>query len=43
MKRMDCWEALYMQALHHKQVLIGEQHIVEVNTLFQMATITYTP
>jgi hypothetical protein len=40
---MDCWEALYMQALHHKQVLIGEQLIGEVNPLFQMATITYTP
>jgi hypothetical protein len=34
---------LYMQALHHKQVLIGEQQIGEVNPLFQMATITFTP
>jgi hypothetical protein len=32
-----------MQALHHKQVLIGEQLIGVVNPLFQMATITYTP
>jgi hypothetical protein len=42
-KHMDCWEALYMQALQHKQVLIGEQQSGEVNPLFQMATITYTP
>jgi hypothetical protein len=42
-KHMDCWEALYMQALHHKQLLIGEQQIGEVNPLFQMATITYIP
>jgi hypothetical protein len=42
-KHMDCWETLYMQALHHKQVLIGEQQIGEVSPLFQMATITYTP
>jgi hypothetical protein len=42
-KHMDCWEALRMQALHHKQVLIGEQQIGEVNPLFQMATITHTP
>jgi hypothetical protein len=42
-KHMDCWEALYMQTLHHKQVLIGEQQIGEVNPLFQMATIIYTP
>jgi hypothetical protein len=41
-KHMDCWEALYMQTLHHKQVFIGEQQIGEVNPLFQMATITYT-
>ena len=30
-KHMDCWEALYMQELHHKQVLIGEQQIGDVN------------
>jgi len=38
-----CWEALYMQALYHKQVLIGEQQIGDFNPLLQMATITYTP
>jgi hypothetical protein len=42
-KHMDCWEALYMQAFHHKQVLIDGQQIGEVNSLFQMANITYTP
>ena len=42
-KHMDCWEALYMQALHHKQVLISEQQIGDFNPLLQMATITYTP
>ena len=40
---MDCWEALYMQVLRHKQVLIDEQQIDEANPLFQMATITCTP
>jgi hypothetical protein len=42
-KHMDCWEAVYMQALHNKQVLISEQQIGQVNPLFQMATITFTP
>ena len=40
---MDCWEALYMQVLRHKQVLIDEQQTGDSNPLFQMATITYTP
>jgi len=42
-KHMDCWEALYMQVLRHKQVLIDEQQTGDSNPLFQMATITYTP
>ena len=37
------WEALYMQVLCHKQVLIDEQQTGDPNPLFQMATITYTP
>ena len=40
---MDCWEALYIQVLHHKQVLVDEQQIGDSNPLFQMANITYTP
>ena len=42
-KHMDCWEALYMQALRHKQVLIDEQQVDVSNALFQMANVTDTP
>ena len=42
-KHMDCWEALYMQALRHKKVLIDEQQVDVSNALFQMANVTDTP
>jgi trans-aconitate methyltransferase len=42
-KHMDCWEALYMQVLRNKQLLIEEQQVTDSNPLFQMATVTYTP
>ena len=34
---MDCWEALYMQTLHQKKVLINEQQIGGTNPLFEIA------
>jgi hypothetical protein len=40
--RMDCWEALYMQALHQQKVLINEQQVNNTNPLFQMAIIPHT-
>jgi trans-aconitate methyltransferase len=36
-KRMDCWETLYIQALHQQKVLIDEQEINDTNPLLQMA------
>jgi len=42
-KHVHCWEALYMQVLRQKQVLIDEQQAGEANPLFQLATVTYTP
>jgi hypothetical protein len=41
--RMDCWEALYMQALHQRKVLITEQQVNNTNPLFELAIITHTP
>ena len=34
---MDCWEALYMQTLHQKKVLINEKQIGDNNPLFETA------
>jgi hypothetical protein len=39
-KHMDCWESLYIQVLRHKQVLIDEQLMGDINPLYQMAIIT---
>jgi hypothetical protein len=41
--RMGCWEALYIQALHQKQVLITEQQVNGTNPLFELAMITNPP
>ena len=40
---MDCWEALYMQVLRHKEILMDEQQTGDPNPIFQMSTVTYTP
>lgn len=40
-KYMDCWEALYIQALRHKQVFIDGQQVTESNPLFQPAIVTH--
>jgi hypothetical protein len=37
---MDCWEALYIQALHQQKILISEQQANDTNPLFQMAITT---
>ena len=39
---MDCWEALYMQTLHQKEVLINEQQISDINPLFEIARTLYS-
>ena len=36
-KRMDCQEALYMQAFYQKKVLINEQQIGDTNTVQRIA------
>jgi trans-aconitate methyltransferase len=38
--RMDCWETLYMQALHQQKVLIDEQQVNDINPLLQVAIVT---
>jgi hypothetical protein len=40
--RMDCWEELYIQALHQRKVLITEQQVNDTNPLFELAVITHT-
>ena len=40
---MDCWEALYIQALHQRKLLITEQQVNDTNPLFDLATITDLP
>jgi hypothetical protein len=40
--RMDCWETLYIQALHQQKILINEQQIDDTNPFFQLAIITHT-
>jgi hypothetical protein len=37
---MDCWEALFIQALHHQKVLIEEQ-VGDTNTLFRLAQVPH--
>ena len=40
--RMDCWEAFYIQALHQQKILITEQQISDVNSLFELTKVTNT-
>jgi hypothetical protein len=40
--RMDCWETLYIQAMHQQKILINEQQANDTNPLFQLAIITDT-
>jgi len=40
---MDCWEALYTQIFRQKKVLIDEQHVSNMNPLFELAKIPFTP
>jgi hypothetical protein len=40
--RMDCWETLYIQALHQRKVLVTEQQVNDTNPLFELAIITHT-
>ena len=42
-RHMDCWEALYIQVLCQKKVLIDEQQFSNMNPLFGLANIPYTP
>ena len=41
--RMDCWETLYIQALHQRNTLITKQQVNDINPLFELATITNLP
>jgi len=33
---MNCWEALYMQAFHQRNVLIEEQKVSDINPLYEL-------
>jgi hypothetical protein len=35
--RMNCWEALYMQGFHQRNILIEEQQVNDINPLNEMA------
>jgi hypothetical protein len=41
--RINCWEALYIQAYHQQKVLITEQQVSNTNPLFELANIINTP
>jgi hypothetical protein len=32
----NCWEALYMQVFHQRNVLIEEQKVNDINPLFKL-------
>jgi len=34
---MNCWEALYMQAFYHCNVLIEAQKVSDINPLYELA------
>jgi hypothetical protein len=35
--RMNCWEALYMQAFYQRNILIEEQQVNDINPLYELA------
>jgi hypothetical protein len=35
--KMNCWEALYMQAHYQRNVLIEEQKVIDINPLYELA------
>jgi len=35
--RINCWEALYMQAFHQCNILIEEQQVNDINPLYMVA------
>jgi hypothetical protein len=39
--QMDCWEALFIQALHHQKLLIEEQQVLDTNPLFRLAQVPH--
>jgi len=34
---MNCWEALYMQAFHQRNILIEEQQVSDINPVCELA------
>jgi hypothetical protein len=36
---MECWEAVFIQALHHQKLLIEEQQVGDRNPLFRLAQV----
>ena len=35
--KMNCWDALYMQAFHQRNILIEEQKVSDINPLYELA------
>ena len=40
--RMNCWEAMFIQAYHQKGTLITEQQVTEHNPLFELGNLETT-
>jgi len=36
-KKINCWEALYMQAFYQHNILNEEQKVIDINTLYELA------
>jgi len=36
-RKMNCWEALYMQAFYQRNILIEKQNVIDINPLYELA------
>ena len=41
--RMNCWETFYMQLFHQHGTLINEQHLTDINPLYEIADTSRIP
>jgi len=39
--KINCWEALYMQAFYQRNILIEEQKVIDINPLYELAHMTH--
>jgi hypothetical protein len=38
---MECWEALFIQALHRQKLLIEEQQVGDTNPFFRLTQVPH--